>query len=270
NPRDRSSGRTGRRGSNPAAAPARSPAAPTWKWRTPSGSALHRVDFGDVDRAPVAEQRDEDRQANGSLGRGDGQDEEHEHLAGRVAELPRERHEVDVDREQQQLQAHQQDDDVLAVDEDAGNADAEQRGAEREEMARGQGEQGHGFTSTSDADPSSERGGCGGGGRTASTLTMRRRSPARTRAWSPGFWCLAPSRRRRVSITAAMTATVRITAAVSNGSRKRVNSASASHFVLEMPAVGSSASGVPNWTLTPISTSISTSITTATSRPTGR
>src|SRR5688572_25509096 len=61
------------------------------------GSALHRVDFGDVDRAPVTEQRDQDGQADRSLGRGDGQDEEHEHLTGRVGQLARERDEVDVD-----------------------------------------------------------------------------------------------------------------------------------------------------------------------------
>src|SRR5699024_7746943 len=60
------------------------------------GSTLHRVDFGDVDRAPVAEKRDQDRQADGGLGGGDGQDEEHEHLAGGIAELARERYEVDV------------------------------------------------------------------------------------------------------------------------------------------------------------------------------
>src|SRR3546814_1954710 len=62
------------------------------------GSALHRIDFGDVDRAPVTEQRDEDRQADRDFGRGHGQDEEHEHLAGRIAELSRERHEIDVDQ----------------------------------------------------------------------------------------------------------------------------------------------------------------------------
>src|SRR5690606_25242632 len=62
------------------------------------GSTLQHVDFGDVDRAPVAEKRDQDRQADGGLCSGDGQDEEHEHLAGGVTELPRERDEVDVHR----------------------------------------------------------------------------------------------------------------------------------------------------------------------------
>src|SRR3546814_1259320 len=63
-------------------------------------SALQGIDFGHVDRAPVAEQRDQDRQADRGLGRGHGEDEEHEHLPGRVSRLARERDEVDVDREQ--------------------------------------------------------------------------------------------------------------------------------------------------------------------------
>src|SRR5690606_25515307 len=67
------------------------------------GSALHQIDFGDVDRAPVAEQRDEDRQADGGFGRSHGQDEEHEHLTGRIAEFTRETHKVDVHRQQHQL-----------------------------------------------------------------------------------------------------------------------------------------------------------------------
>ena len=70
---------------------------------------------------------------------------------------------------------------------------------------------------------------------TASILTMRRRSLARTRACADGFWCLVPARRRSVSITAAITATVRITAATSNGSRNSVNSARASQAVLATP-----------------------------------
>src|SRR5690606_1168786 len=55
------------------------------------GSTLHHVDFGDVDRAPVAEKRDHDRQADGGLCSGAGPDEEPEHLAGRVTEPARAR-----------------------------------------------------------------------------------------------------------------------------------------------------------------------------------
>src|SRR5688500_2533258 len=225
-------------------------------------SALQRIDFGDIDRAPVAEQPDQDRQADRSFGRGHGQDEKHEHLAGGIAEFTRERDEVDVDREQHQLDRHQQHDHVLAVEEDAGNADAEQRGTEREVMAEGKLSD-HGCTSSLTG---------AGAGLTASIFTMRRRSPARTRDCSDGFWCLAPTRRRRVNITAATTAMVRITAATSNGSMKPVNNARASQVVLGMlaAAAASVANGAATIALIPIRVSISASITTATSRPTGR
>src|SRR4249919_551262 len=232
-------------------------------------SALQRVDVGDVDRAPVAEQGDQDRQADRGLGRGNGQDEEHEHLAGGVADLARERDEVDVDREQQQFDRHQQHDHVLAVEEDAGEADAEQRRTECKVVAQRQTgfKRDHGLASSP---------GTGSTGFTvASIFTMRKRSTARTRAWSIGFWCLAPTRRRSVSITAATTAMVRMTAATSNGSRKSVNSARASQVVLgTSPTFAALAALTPNGVamraLTPISTNISPSITTATSRPTGR
>src|SRR5690606_28425307 len=101
-------------------------------------STLQRVDLGDVDRAPVAEQGDQDGQADRGLRRGHGQDEEHEDLPGGIAELAREGDEIDVHREQQQLDAHQQDDHVLPVQEDAGDADAEQHRAKQEVMAEGQ------------------------------------------------------------------------------------------------------------------------------------
>src|SRR3974390_569898 len=47
---------------------------------------LHRIDFAHIDRRAVAEQHDEDRQADRRLGGRHCQDEEHEHLAGHVAE----------------------------------------------------------------------------------------------------------------------------------------------------------------------------------------
>src|SRR5690606_506610 len=199
-------------------------------------SALQRVEFGDVDRAPVAEQRDQDRQADRGLGRGHGEDEEHEDLAGGIAELARERDEVDVHREQHQLDAHQQDDHVLPVEEDAGDADAEQRSGQRQVVAEGQAlpEELHHLFSASGAAP-----GTGASSARCTELgmsTMRRRSPGRVRTWSPGTWCLVPSRRRSVSVTAAMTATVRITAATSNGSRKSVNSRRAIQTLFDTPA----------------------------------
>src|SRR5690606_39072575 len=199
------------------------------------GSALQRIDFADIDGAAGTEQGHQDRQADRGLGRGHGHDEEHEQLPGGIAQLAREADEVDVDRKQHQLDRHQQDDDVLAVEEDAGDADAEQHRAQREVMAQRQAlpEQIHHFASPS---PAASAAGGSATGVSAGMLTMRKRSLAFTRAWSPGFWCLVPSRLRSVSITAAITATVRISAATSNGSRKSVNSRRASHVVFDTPS----------------------------------
>ena len=55
------------------------------------GSALHRVDVFDRDRAAVAEIGDEDGEADRRLRRRDGQDEQREDLAGQVAGMPRTR-----------------------------------------------------------------------------------------------------------------------------------------------------------------------------------
>jgi hypothetical protein len=90
-----------------------------------------RVEFGDVDRAPVAEQHHQDRQADRGLGRGHGQDEEHEHLARPTSPRKREKAmKLMFTASSISSIAHQQHDDVLAVDEDAGDADAEQHRAE--------------------------------------------------------------------------------------------------------------------------------------------
>src|SRR5690606_34172314 len=234
-------------------------------------SALQRVDFGYVDSAPVAEQRDQDRQADRGLGRGHGEDEEHEHLPGGIAELARERDEVDVHREQHQLDAHQQDDHVLPVEEDARHADAEQRGRQRQVVPQREAlsEEFHHLPS-----PSVEPVAGSSSARCTETgmSTMRRRSPARVRTCSPGIWCLVPGRRRSVSVTAAITATVRITAATSKGSRKSVNRRRAIQTVFDTPAAstGSGAKGVSTKAMTPISDSSSTSMTTATTSPIGR
>jgi hypothetical protein len=86
----------------------------------------------DVDRSDVAEQEDEDREPDGRLGRGDGQDEEHEHLPGHVAQEARERDEVDIDREQHQLDRHQHDEHVAPIEEYPRHADGEQDRAQHE------------------------------------------------------------------------------------------------------------------------------------------
>src|SRR5690606_11104775 len=225
----------------------------------------------DVERAPVAERRDQDREADRGFDRSDGEDEEHEHLAGGVAEFVRERHEVHVHREQHQLDAHQQDDNVLPVEEDAGHADAEQHGGERKVVAQREAlsEEVHHLPSPSVARSA---------GASSATCTevgmssIRRRSAGRVRTCSPGIWCFVPGRRRSVRVTAATTATVRITAATSNGSRKSVNRRRAIQTVFGTPAAStaSGANGVSTKAMTPISESSSTSITTATTRPMGR
>src|SRR5690606_13321593 len=241
------------------------PALPRPGVRPASPSSLQRVDLGDVDRAAVAEQRHQDGQADRGLGRGHREDEEHEDLPRLVAEVPRERDEVDVHRQQHQLDRHQQDDDVLAVEENAGHADAEQHRAQRQVVSSSRALSGE--LHCCRASPPVASSPCFSAG----MLTMRRRSAARTRACSAGFWCLVPGRRRRVSATAAITATVRISAATSNGSRKSVNRRRATQATL-LPPDASTAS-TPKGTvraLTPIRVSISTSITTATSSPTGR
>src|SRR5690606_30724889 len=97
------------------------PARPTWRPNRPAtmaptrgakaarryavfmSSALQAVERLGIDRIEVAEQQDQDREADRRLGGRDREDEEHEDLAGRVAEEVREGDEVQVDREQHQL-----------------------------------------------------------------------------------------------------------------------------------------------------------------------
>src|SRR3546814_7983838 len=50
-------------------------------------SALQGLHFGHVARAPVADQRYHERQADRGRGRAHGEDEAHEHLLGRVHRL---------------------------------------------------------------------------------------------------------------------------------------------------------------------------------------
>ena len=77
--------------------------------------AFQLVEFIDLDRSPIAEQHDQDRQADGRLGRRHGEDEEDEDLAGHVAQVVREGDEVQVHGEQHQLDRHQQHDQVAPV-----------------------------------------------------------------------------------------------------------------------------------------------------------
>src|SRR5689334_4841808 len=62
-------------------------------------SSLKGVQVFHVDGAQAAEQHHQDGEADRRLGGGDGEDEEHEHLPGEVAEEVGEGDEVHVDRE---------------------------------------------------------------------------------------------------------------------------------------------------------------------------
>src|SRR5262245_20605498 len=90
-------------------------------------SEAHQVHFVDVDGLYVAVEGQDDAETDGRFGRGDGDDENREHLADGVALLLRIGNQVDVDRVENQLDRHEDDDDVPA-DHDADDADDEQRG----------------------------------------------------------------------------------------------------------------------------------------------
>src|SRR4051794_40363870 len=96
------------------------------------GLVLQEVGIVRTDGATDTEEREDDREAHGDLGRLGGDQEEAEHLAGvRVAPAAVERDERDVHRVQHDLDAHQRDDHVAAHQEpDA--PDGEERRAERD------------------------------------------------------------------------------------------------------------------------------------------
>src|SRR3954468_7215358 len=96
-------------------------------------STLEGAQVFDIDAASLAEQHDEDGEADGGLRRGHGQHEEHEYLPVDVAEVTRERHEVEIHGEQQQLDAHQQENEVLPIDEHAGDRDREQHARDEQQ-----------------------------------------------------------------------------------------------------------------------------------------
>src|ERR1700744_3239450 len=195
------------------------------------GSTLHAVDFGDIDRAAIAEQQDQDRQADSGFRRGHGKDEEHEDLAADIAEEAREGHEVGVHRQEHQLDRHQQHDHVLAVDEESGDRDTEEDRAEDDVM----GKRDHlAFSCVGSTT------GAGAGLTEAifslATLITRTRSVACTSTCCAADWWRTPVRWRRVRATAATIPTVSISAAIANGSRNSVYRASPSHATFELPA----------------------------------
>lgn len=108
-------------------------------------STLEGVEIFRIDAGLVAEQKHQDRQTDGRLGRCHCQDEEHEHLSVHVTQIAGEGHEVHVDGQEHQLDGHQQHDQVLAVQKNANDGEREQHGAQRQVMAQSQR---HAFVST--------------------------------------------------------------------------------------------------------------------------
>src|SRR6056297_915227 len=96
-------------------------------------SALHEVDFGEVDAALVAEDEQHDGEADTDLGRRDRDDEQSEHLTGDVAVEGREGDQVDVDGVEDQLDGHE-DEHAVATGEHAVHTDAEQHRAQQQEL----------------------------------------------------------------------------------------------------------------------------------------
>ena len=87
---------------------------------------LQRVEVGNIDGAPVAEQHHQNGQADRRFGRRHRQDEKDEHLADRVIEKPLKGDEVEIDRQQHELDRHQQDDDVFPIQKNAGHAETKE------------------------------------------------------------------------------------------------------------------------------------------------
>src|SRR6188768_2999420 len=89
-------------------------------------SALHQRGFIEIDGLAAAEQSDQDRQADRGLRRGEGDDQEREHVPLLVAELAREGEQREVAAVELELDAHQHDEGV-AAQQDAGRPDQEQQ-----------------------------------------------------------------------------------------------------------------------------------------------
>src|SRR3984957_13327453 len=99
-------------------------------------SSLQSIEVFDVDGAALAKQHDQDRKADGRFRCGDGEHEEHDHLAADIAQIAREGDEVEIRREQQELDAHQEQNDILAVDEYAGDRERKQDPGERQQLCQ--------------------------------------------------------------------------------------------------------------------------------------
>ena len=87
-----------------------------------------------MDALEVAEEDDQDRQANRRLCCSDSQDEEDENLSGEILQEMRKGNEVHVDRKQHQFDGHQQDQQIFPIEENANDADCEEHRAQNQEV----------------------------------------------------------------------------------------------------------------------------------------
>ena len=156
-------------------------------------AAFHGVQLADIDRAPVAEQDNENRKPDRRLGRRNGENEEDEYLSRLVSQVAREGNEVEIDREQHQLDTHQQKNEVSSVDKNSGNGERKQHGRYGQIVMQAD----HCFSS-------------------ACICTRRTRSLLRVATCRLISWTFSPGRLRIVSVIAATIASSRMTAAISN------------------------------------------------------
>ena len=92
---------------------------------------FEEINLGDIDRFPVSENGDDDRQTDGYLCGSNGHYKKHEYLTVALPQLAGERHKREVDRIQHQLDAHEDHDRVSAC-KNTNNPDSKEDGAQNE------------------------------------------------------------------------------------------------------------------------------------------
>src|SRR4051812_5008095 len=100
-------------------------------WVSMAALTLHQVDLGEVDRAAIAIDEQDDGQADADLGGGDGDDEQGEDLPGGRASNGAEAYQVDVARVEDQLDRHQHERAVLAGEDTVDAGTEQERGQEQ-------------------------------------------------------------------------------------------------------------------------------------------
>ena len=106
-----------------------------WHCKGNRSSPFEQIDAVDVDRLPVAEDGDDDSQADGDFCGGDGHNEKDENLTVEgIGEMGYGDHRQ-IDRVQHQFDAHKDDDSVFPG-EHSGDTDAEDEGGKDQEMVQ--------------------------------------------------------------------------------------------------------------------------------------